>query len=238
MKRFVKLSLSALILLAFVGVCLLSASVYTYSTLTKETLIAELRFDRSGDDRYTLHLTTRGGCEQRSFQIYGDQWRLDAQFLKWKYWALLLGLDSQYRLDRVQGRYKDVAEQNSRHEMAYELAPDTSLDIVNLAAGLGPLNFLLDASYGSSTYQDIATNRVFYVYKTPTGIITRSQPEEQTAPARGADGALPVDVRRACGARPGVWERISRWADAAVGSVLGRASAAERLFPDGARRVH
>lgn len=238
MKRLFKLSLLTLILLAVLGVCLLSASIYTYSTLTKETLIARLSFDRTGNDRYELHLATRDGCDERTFEIYGDQWRLDAQFLKWKYWALLFGLDSQYRLDRVQGRYKDVSEQNTRREMAYDLAPDTSLDIVGVAAGLGPLNFLLDATYGSSTYQDIATDRAFYVYKTPTGIITRSEPEKQAGSERGRDGALPVDVSRACGARPGLWERISHWADAAVGAVLGRASAAERLFPAGTGPVH
>lgn len=221
MKRFIKISLLPLVLLGVVVVCLLSASVYTYSTLTKETRIAELQFQQMGQDRYALRLRTRGGCDEQTFTIFGDQWRLDAQFVKWKYWALLLGLDSQYRLDRIQGRYKDVTEQNTRREVAYDLAPSTSVDVVGVAEALGPLNFLLDASYGSSTYQDIATDRVFYVYKTTTGIITRSEPRPRPEGTPAA-GTLPVDVHRACGAPPGAWERISRWTDNVVASLLKR----------------
>ena len=114
MRRTLKFSLWVVVLLAaFLLDWLLTATVYTYERLTAETLIAELRFDATGERQYLAHLRTGERCDERSFPVFGDQWRVDAEFLKWKYWALLLGLDSQYRLDRLEGRYRSAAEQNS-----------------------------------------------------------------------------------------------------------------------------
>lgn len=213
MFRLVKVSIATLVLGIAVIVCLLSASVYTFSQLTEETLIAEVQFEQVGEAHYLAHLRTGDRCEERVLTTYGDQWRIDAQFVKWKYWALLLGLDSQYRLDRFEGRYQSVEQQNEDANLAHDLRADNTLDLVELAESLGPLNMLVDASYGSSTYQDIDTSLVHAVYKTPTGIFTRPRPERPAQP--GAD-ALAIEINRGCGGEPGPWQRFTQWADAHV----------------------
>ena len=121
MRRTLKFSLWVVVLFAALSIVLLTATVYTYERLTAETLIAELRFDATGDRQYLAHLRTGDRCDERAFPVFGDQWRVDAEFLKWKYWALLLGLDSQYRLDRLEGRYRSAAEQNSQPNVAHAL---------------------------------------------------------------------------------------------------------------------
>ena len=88
---------------------LFSVSYFGYSNLTSETRIAELSFTQIDTDEYLVNLATGDFCEVRSFVVLGDQWRLDARFLKWKYWAAALGFESKYRLDRLEGRYADVA---------------------------------------------------------------------------------------------------------------------------------
>ena len=212
MRRAFKISLSAVVLFAVLSVVLLTATVYTYDRLTAETLIAELRFDATGERQYVAHLRTGDRCAERTFPVYGDQWRVDAEFLKWKYWALLFGLDSQYRLDRLEGRYRSAAEQNSHPNVAHDLADRTAVDLVSLAGSLGRLNFLLDATYGSSTYQDIDVDDVYYVYRTTTGIITR----HERRPVQSATGeALTVRIDGACGA-PSWWQRFTEWTDDGV----------------------
>ena len=125
----------------------------------------------------TSRICARGDrCDERSYPLFGEQWRVDAEFLKWKYWALLLGLDSQYRLDRLEGRYRSVTDQNTQPKIAHGLSERTAVDLVGLVESLGSWNFLLDATYGSSTYQDIDVANVYYVYRTQTGIITRHEP--------------------------------------------------------------
>jgi hypothetical protein len=212
MRRAFKFSLGVVVLLAALSLLLLSATVYTYDRLTAETLIAELRFDPAGERQYVAYLRTGDRCAERTVPVLGDQWRVDAEFLKWKYWALLLGLDSQYRLDRLEGRYRTAAEQNSQPNVAHELSERTAVDVVSLAEGLGSWNFLLDATYGSSTYQDIDVGNVYYVYRTTTGIITRHEPR----PVRPRSGEpLSVSINGACG-EPSLWRRFTAWTDDGV----------------------
>lgn len=216
MRRALKFSLWIVVSLAALSVVLLTATVHTYDRLTAETLIAELRFDATGDRRYAAHLRTGDRCAERVFPLFGDQWRIDAEFLKWKYWALLFGLDSQYRLDRLEGRYRSAAEQNSEPNVAHELRERTAVDVVALAESLGSWNFLLDATYGSSTYEDIDVDSVYYVYRTTTGIITRREPRAVSAP-RGE--ALTVTIDGACG-EPSRWRRLAEWTDDRVVAAL------------------
>ena len=217
MRKLVTVSvLTISVLLGFV-IVLLSASVYTYHVLSDETIIAELRFDRTGDREYVAYLRTGNRCEERMFPIVGDQWRVDAEFLKWKYWAMLLGLDSQYRLDRLEGRFRTAREQNSEPSTAHDLAEGTAVDIVRFASMLGPVNFLIDTTYGTSTYQNIDTRQVYYVAKTPTGIITRSVPR----PVVQQDAeALAIAIERGCGAAPPLWPRVAAWTDEMVTAAL------------------
>jgi hypothetical protein len=217
MRTLFRFSLLTLCIAAAILIVLLSASIYTYNALTDETVIAELRFDRTGPREYVAYLRTGSRCEERTYPIVGDQWRIDAEFLKWKYWAALLGLGSRYRLDRIEGRYRTVEEQNSEPHAAHSLADGTSIDIVDFSKALGPLNFLIDATYGSSTYQGIDTRLVYYVSKTPTGIITRSV----ARPVQQEDAeALAIAIERGCGAPPNWWPRVVEWTDDKVSTVI------------------
>jgi hypothetical protein len=217
MRRAFKYSLWVVVLFTALSVVLLTATIYTYDRLTAETLIAELRFDATGDRQYIAHLRTGDRCDERAFPVFGDQWRVDAEFLKWKYWALLLGLDSQYRLDRLEGRYRSVADQNSQPSLAHPLSEPTAVDLVSVAETLGSWNFLLDATYGSSTYQDIDTGNVYYVYRTTTGIITRHEPRPVQPTG---EAALPVIIDGAC-QEPSMWQRFTEWTDGNVVAALG-----------------
>jgi hypothetical protein len=217
MRRALKFSLWVVVLLAALSIVLLTATVYTYERLTAETLIAELRFDATGERQYLAHLRTGDRCDERAFPVFGDQWRVDAEFLKWKYWALLLGLDSQYRLDRLEGRYRSAVEQNSQPNVAHDLGERTALDLVSLTETLGSWNFLLDATYGSSTYQDIDIDNVYYVYRTATGIITRHEP--RPAQPEGGGAPLSVTIDGACG-DPSLWQRFTAWTDDHVVAAL------------------
>jgi hypothetical protein len=216
-RKAFTVSLLLIVVLCVLAVLLLAANIYTYHRLTAETVIAELRFEPTGDRQYLAYLRTGDRCNERVLPVYGEQWRVDAAFLKWQYWAMLLGLDSQYRLDRLEGRYRAAAEQNTAPKVAHDLGGDTAVDIVTIARTLGAWNFLLDATYGSSTYEDIDASRVYRVYRTTTGIITRSEPRPTDSP-RG--DALAIDVTAACGAEPSVWRRVTQSADGAAVSLL------------------
>lgn len=208
MRKVLTFSLLLVAILGALLVVLFAATVYTYHRLTAETLIAELRFEPTGERQYLAYLRTGDRCAERVLPVLGEQWRVDAEFLKWKYWALLFGLDSQYKLDRLEGRYRSVTEQNSQPNVAHDLGDGTALDVVGVASALGSWNFLLDASYGSSTYEDIDVANVYYVYRTTTGIITRFEPRAVQL-ERGQP--LEIDIDAACGGEPSAWRRVTAW---------------------------
>lgn len=217
MRKAFSVSLLLIVVLVVIAVLLVAANVFTYHRLTAETVIAELRFEPTGDKQYLAYLRTGDRCNERVLPVLGEQWRVDAEFLKWQYWALLLGLDSQYRLDRLEGRYRSAAEQNTAPKVAHDLGGDTAVDIVGIARSLGSWNFLLDATYGSSTYEDIDPARVYRVYRTTTGIITRSEPRPAD-PVRGEP--LAIDVTAACGEEPSLWRKATQSVDGVAVAVF------------------
>jgi hypothetical protein len=208
MKRLIKIALAPVVLLVGLSLSLASACIYTYHRLTAETLIAELTFDQLADQAYRVNLATGDLCTTDAYTVYGDQWRIDARFVKWKYWANLLGFDAHYRLERLQGRYRDITEENTKPHKAHEIAEATVIDVVALAERLGKMNFLLDAEYGSSAYQEMRTDLRYLVYKTQTGIITRSKPR---VAASVSAHSVTINIDKACGRPPGLWERSSGW---------------------------
>lgn len=213
MRRVFRISLVLAVAAVTGFLLLLTASIYSFNVLTDESLIAEIEFDRTAGQSYIAYLRTGDFCAEGTYAVLGDQWRIDAQFLKWRYWASLLGLKSHYRLERLEGRYREVEQQNTRPKLAHGLAPASAIDIGGLAGRLGRLNFLVDASYGSSTYHDIDTNLTYLIYKSPTSIFTRSRPR---ASAQVDGEALSVEVRHACSTEPGVLAKAAGWVNRAV----------------------
>jgi hypothetical protein len=197
MKFFVRpftriMALPLMILAGFT--MLMSASVRTYTRLTDETVIAELSFRQVADQVFEATLLTDDACREEQVTLYGDQWRVDASFLKWKYWASVLGLDAQYRLDRIEGRYIAIEDENSKHHAAYSLAPQTMMDVGSFSDMMGNMNFLADAEYGVSTYTDMTPGKSWLVYKTQTGIITRPRTGSERLPGE----PLKIEINAGC----------------------------------------
>jgi hypothetical protein len=177
-------------------------AVYGYQRLTSETLIAELRFSKQQKGAYLASLYLPQKCEQAHYLLYGDQWRIDVQFQKPRYWANLIGLDSLYRLDRLQGRYQSVDAENRRRQHAYDLrqkntAVSTMQDVTQKLFG-----FMYDTNYGSSNYAEIDPDIRYLIYKTPTGLLTR---RKEISDARIDRQGLTITIDKACGKQKPGW---------------------------------
>jgi hypothetical protein len=103
-------------------------------------------------------------CKPEHYTLVGDQWRLDALFLKWRPWTNLLGLDSMCRIERLGGRYRDTAEENTRPRRAYELHPEQDIDLATMIARYTGWFSPVDTLYGSSVYDDMDEAFVYRVY--------------------------------------------------------------------------
>ncbi|RRJ83612.1 hypothetical protein [Aestuariirhabdus litorea] len=214
MKRLLLLPLALLLLLSLVPTL---GWFYSVERLSYERPLAEIEFRSLGPQHYLATLSGHKGCQREEFELFGDQWRIDAQVIKWKTVATLLGLDARYRLERLSGRYQNLGEANQRPQLAYDIGHTPTLDLVALSAWLGRFNGLLDAEYGSSTYQTMDPQRRYRVYLTQSGLITRSEPRE---PARYADGSLTIRINRACEQQSSLWQRLVTGSDRWLGRLL------------------
>mgnify|MGYP007077403415 CR=1 FL=1 len=176
-KRIISGGLQALsgTSLSLAGLLLLSVAMnfYSYDRLTHEQTVAELKFKQIDQQVYQLDILYPDSDRPDSFTIHGDEWQVDARIIKWKGWAQLLGLDAQYRLERVSGRYDDIEQERQQTRSVYSLAPDQKPDYWQLIRDYQAWIPWVDAYYGSATYLPMADNSHYLLSMSQTGLIAR-----------------------------------------------------------------
>jgi hypothetical protein len=115
---------------------------------------------------------TRKG-PQRHFQLRGDEWQIDARVLKWRPMGSLLGLDTLYRLERLSGRYGDVASERSETRTVHDLAQDPGFDLWALTRRYQSYLPLADALYGSAAFVPMAEGAEYAVTVSTSGLVVR-----------------------------------------------------------------
>jgi hypothetical protein len=208
MKRIILFPFIGMLLLAGLFALMLAANLHTYYRLSDESPIAELQFVAAGDRRYDAIISYGDFCNKERYPLYGDQWRLDARFLKWRSWANLLGFDSLYRIERLGGRYRDVDRENSEPHEAYNLHPHGGSDLVAAMASYGGRFSPVDTLYGSSVYEDMNPRYVYRVYRSQSGLLVR---KAVPPGARSAAGVTTIEINKSCAESPGMFRKAGRY---------------------------
>jgi hypothetical protein len=157
------------------GSALLGFNFVTYQRLTNERPAANISFTREGKQNYTAILQIPEE-EPRTLTVNGDEWRLDARFIKWHPVANIGGLDAYYRLDRITGRFTDTDQEINAPRSVYALSENPGLDIWKLAQDKRFARLkALDAYYGNSVYAPMKDGAEFAVFATQNGLIIRPQ---------------------------------------------------------------
>jgi len=167
---------------AFMGLLLLAAAalfflvasnLHSYARLTHERPIAQIVFEARGPQRYRATLAQVPSGDMQTFILAGDEWQLDARVLKWKGWANLLGLDAQYRLERISGRYRNIEQERQDERTVYALSDNPGLDLWMLSTEYPRWLPFVDAVYGSATYLPMGDGARYEVSMTQSGLIAR-----------------------------------------------------------------
>jgi len=109
----------------------------------------------------------------QTFEITGDEWQIDAQILKWKGWANLLGFNALYRLDRISGRYRDIEQARENLPSLYSIKQDNGIDLWGYAERNPEKLPFVDASYGSATYLPMQDGAVYSLSLSQSGLLAR-----------------------------------------------------------------
>lgn len=147
-------------------------NLYAYNRLGAEQTVADIRFQALGTDHFLVFLSPAHG-DIRMIQLDGDEWQLDAQVIKWSALARLAGFDTLYRLERISGRYHDIAAERSQPHTVVALSKARGMDAWRLTARLSKVMPGFDARYGSATYLPMVDGAAYRISLSATGLVAR-----------------------------------------------------------------
>jgi hypothetical protein len=170
-------------LVGLVGLLLLALSalagalfvnLLTYDRLTRERLVAEIRFEARAPQLFWAYVSPVKKAAG-IFEMRGDEWQMDARVLKWRPMALVFGFDTVYRLDRLSGRYHDILQETSSPRTVYSLSDEPGFDIWTLVRRHARWIPWVDALYGSATYMPMVDGARYAVFISASGLLARPQ---------------------------------------------------------------
>jgi hypothetical protein len=144
----------------------------TYQRLTAEAPVGELDLSLIAPHQYDAVFTYPNGTVA-VFYLRGDEWQVDARILKWQGTVNLLGFDAAVRLDRISGRYSEIADERGQPRTVYQLSSPNALDLWELAHRYHRLLPWVDALYGSATFLPMADKGSYEISASQTGLIAR-----------------------------------------------------------------
>lgn len=163
---------------------LLASNLHTYQRLVYEQAVAEITFQQLGPQDFNASIQSLDSTFQQVVNLKGDEWQLDAQVLSWQGVATMLGLDANYRLHRVSGRYLDINEEQQRQRTVYSLVKpmayieDDKFDLWQFAHEYQNWLHWVDAVYGSAVFLPMTDGAKFSIAISRTGLIARPVNDE------------------------------------------------------------
>ncbi|MEO0983673.1 MAG: hypothetical protein AAFX03_13585 [Pseudomonadota bacterium] len=174
-------------------------NLQTYSRLTAERPVATISFEETVEpglfDASILYPEAEAAVVH---QLRGDQFLIAARVITFKPLANLLGYDSVYRLDFIEGRGSrayTVEAVTDAQVNGVALSENPGLDVSALADQYGSAIGVAqrDANFGSAVYNPMADGLSYDVFITQRGLIARAandltrrrlgeRPEGQTPP--------------------------------------------------------
>jgi len=163
---------SALVLSLGVAAALAAASLRSYNRLTHEQEAARVSVRQLGPQRYAVSVQPKNQ-RPRGFELLGDEWQIDARLLKWRPMAAIAGFDTVYRLERLSGRYSDLAQEQAAKRTVHGLAEAAAVDFWALLRKSHEYLPLADALYGSAAFVPMADGAEYIVTVSGSGLVVR-----------------------------------------------------------------
>jgi hypothetical protein len=143
-----------------------------YRALTEEDLAATVTTEPLPHQHFRATIILPGG-RLAMYDLSGDAFYVDGYIVKWHPLVNILGLHAAYELDRVAGRYNDVADERAKPHTVYSLSRPKLFTMFGLVKKWPLLTPLVDAEYGSATFTAAGRPATFNVLVSTTGLLIR-----------------------------------------------------------------
>ncbi|MBB5210669.1 cation/multidrug efflux pump [Microbulbifer hydrolyticus] len=170
---FVRGTVGLVLLAGALMIVLLALDVYSYRNLAQEHSVGTVSFERLDNQHFMVKFADEDGISQE-FELYGDQWQLDARMLKWKGVLARWGIEPAYRLDRLSGRYLTLQDERNKERSVYSLSQsEHGVDVWSMLRDMDNRVPMVDAVYGSATFLPMQDGAVYEVRISHTGLLAR-----------------------------------------------------------------
>jgi hypothetical protein len=172
------LGLLMLSLAALFGV--ISISTYGYVALTREKVIAHVKIEPTGYQRFSVWFRFSDN-RRLDFDLFGEELYVDAHILKWKPLANIIGLHTLCELDRVAGRYRALDDETTKPRTVASVSRTKPVDMFDLRRTYPFLKAFVDTEYGSATFIMADRPSELELRLSTTGLLIRNvTPSEQS----------------------------------------------------------
>ena len=174
------------VLLAALG-AIGGAALLGWHRLTAEAPVARLETREISPQRYAVTIETPDGV-RREVELNGDDWQLDAQVIKWKPRAVMLGAPPLYRLERISGRWRDIELERTAPKSVHALVSPAALDLWQLHRRYPQYLTWIDADYGSGAWLPLVDGGRFSVTLAAAGGLVARPADTATEQALRTSG--------------------------------------------------
>jgi hypothetical protein len=150
----------------------LALGVQGYHALTREDLAARISVQPLAPQQFSAIVRYPDG-RSRTFNLAGDEIYVDAHILKWKPIANVVGLHTAYELDRIAGRYQELAQERAATRTVYLLRDERPVELFRLRQRYTFLAPLYDAEYGSATFVQVKEPTELELRVSTSGLLLR-----------------------------------------------------------------
>ena len=157
-----------------------SLALRGYRLLDEETPVVDVYAHILSPQRWAVTLGWPDGST-RQVQLDGDDWRVEAVVLKWK----LPGLPPLYRLDRIDGRYDSVTQEQNAPRTVIALGSADGFDLLDLRHAYPRLLPMVDAVYGSGAFLPLVDGGHYTLSISDNGALV-ARPDAATAQRIGS----------------------------------------------------
>jgi hypothetical protein len=179
-----RLGCFVILILTLTAMVLLTTLLFlrSFHVFTQKQLVAMIQCypARDSDANFEIQLDRiiKGQPQPAGrYEIKGQQWAIGGNIIKWEPWVSFLGMETMYRLSRLEGRYIKASDQQTSPQTVYSLTKAEQSPFWNFVDRFGEELPFIDAGYGNTTFNRPDYNETFYIYVTESGFMAQRNRE-------------------------------------------------------------
>lgn len=178
--RFLRRLIGTLLFLMALSLGGLALVLHDYLHIADDVAVAHLTMKQVGPQHFRVDFTPVATDAPRSVDLKGDQWEVDARVIRWKMPAQLAGFPPLYQLERIGGRYREIAQERATPRSAQALNDEALFDIWTLKHRYPTWLPFVDADYGSGAYLPMVDGGRFDLFLNTRGGLVAKPADQAT----------------------------------------------------------